>query len=194
MNILNVGYKSTNYWLVGPEAARLLVDVGWPGTLQKFLHELKRVDVPLKNIKYMLATHYHPDHAGLVGELLDSGVKLVILDTQLAGIRLLEQIVKPRDHFHTINPAGAIQLTSATSRAWLKGAGIAGEILSTPGHSDDSVTLILDSGEAFTGDLTVPGFAAEDKLTQVEASWAKIRGHGAKLVYPAHSPMRPLAP
>lgn len=194
MNIVNVGYSSTNYWLIGPEPARLLVDVGWPGTLSKFLHELKRADVPLRNIKYMLATHYHPDHAGLVGDLLDKGVRLVLLDTQLAAIPLLERLVKARDNFHPIDASGAIQLTAATSRAWLRGIGIAGEFLSTPGHSNDSVTLVLDSGEAFTGDLTMPGFAAEAQLPQVEASWANIRAHGAKTVYPAHGGVRPLAP
>src|SRR5215213_2216784 len=69
MNILNVGYDSTNYYLVGPSNTRLLVDIGWSNTLPKFLSVLKRYDVPLKSIRYLLATHYHPDHAGLAQEL-----------------------------------------------------------------------------------------------------------------------------
>jgi hypothetical protein len=31
--IVNVGYRSTNYWVVGAGASRLLVDIGRPGTL-----------------------------------------------------------------------------------------------------------------------------------------------------------------
>lgn len=38
-----------------------------------------------------------------------------------------------------------------------------GEILWTPGHSDDSVSLVLDSGIAFTGDLQPP--LASDELS-----------------------------
>ncbi len=70
------------------------------------------------------------------------------------------------------------------SRALLKRLGIDGEIVATPGHSDDSVSLVLDSGEAFTGDLTHPSMADE----AATASWAKLRAMGAKAVYPGHGP------
>jgi glyoxylase-like metal-dependent hydrolase (beta-lactamase superfamily II) len=68
-NILNVGYDSTNYYLIGKSATRLLIDVGWPGTLPKLQNILKRRRVPLQDIKYLLVTHYHPDHAGLPQEV-----------------------------------------------------------------------------------------------------------------------------
>lgn len=31
MNIVNVGYDSANYYIIGQDRNRLLVDVGWPG-------------------------------------------------------------------------------------------------------------------------------------------------------------------
>ena len=37
MNIVNVGYASTNYYVLGASTNRLLVDVGWPGTLPRLL-------------------------------------------------------------------------------------------------------------------------------------------------------------
>lgn len=37
INILNVGYSSTNYYLIGQNSAWLLIDSGWPGTLPKLL-------------------------------------------------------------------------------------------------------------------------------------------------------------
>ena len=43
-----------------------------------------------------------------------------------------------------------------SNRADLYGVGIQGEIIETPGHSDDSVSLVLDSGLAFIGDLQLP--------------------------------------
>jgi ribonuclease/clavin/mitogillin len=33
LTIVNVGYRSTNYWVLSAERSRLLVDAGWPGTL-----------------------------------------------------------------------------------------------------------------------------------------------------------------
>lgn len=39
------------------------------------------------------------------------------------------------------------------SRALLKGIGIEGELIPTPGHSDDSISLVTDEGHGLTGDL-----------------------------------------
>lgn len=192
MNIINVGYSSTNYWLIGPDRARLLIDVGWPGTLFKLLHECKRKDVELHDIQHLLITHYHPDHAGLAEELKQRGIKLIVLDTQLGAIPELGRYIKPDFHYQEITLVGAIQLTAASSREFLRRNGIAGEIILTPGHSDDSITLVLDSGEAFTGDLPPPMFATEESQPQIEKSWANIRAHGARMIYPAHGPVRPL--
>ena len=44
-------------------------------------------------------------------------------------------------------------LSNKDSRAFLAALGIDGEIVSTPSHSEDSITLVLDSGDCFVGDL-----------------------------------------
>jgi hypothetical protein len=44
MNIVNVGYDSTNYYILKTHNGTLLVDCGWPGTLPGFLAVLKRKD------------------------------------------------------------------------------------------------------------------------------------------------------
>ena len=82
MNILNVGYASTNYYLIGQNTTRLLIDVGWPGTLPKLLNIFKRKRVPLQDVKYLLVTHYHPDHAGLAQEVKSIGLQLVVVENQ----------------------------------------------------------------------------------------------------------------
>jgi ribonuclease/clavin/mitogillin len=76
----------------------------------------------------------------------------------------------------------------------LAGIGIAGEIVHTPGHSDDSVSLLLDDGSVFTGDLTLPALATEDATTVVNASWRLLEQKGATRVYPGHGPVWPLTP
>lgn len=195
MAIVNVGYDSTNYYVLGQGRQRLLVDVGWPNTLPKLLFTLKRKDIPLEHIGYLLATHYHPDHAGLAQELKARGVRLVVIDLQRPFIPLLRRVMKPDHRFVDIALHDNTEIACEASRAFLSTLGIAGDIVHTPGHSDDSVSLVLDEGVAFTGDLTSP-FAIDDTIAErVLASWALLRGKGVRSVYPGHGPSpRPIPP
>jgi ribonuclease/clavin/mitogillin len=187
-NIVNVGYRSTNYYVVADTAPRLLVDAGWPGTLSTLHHTCNQKGIKLASIPYQLVTHYHPDHAGLAEELKRLGVRLIVLDTQLDGIPLLRKYVKPGDNFTNIELVGNTVLSAAESRAFLAGIGIQGEIISTPGHSDDCVTLLLDDGAAFTGDLTSPLAVPDDPTDLAYQSWATLRSKDARTIYPGHGP------
>jgi glyoxylase-like metal-dependent hydrolase (beta-lactamase superfamily II) len=60
-----------------------------------------------------------------------------------------------------------------------------GEIVPTPGHSDDSICLILGEGMAFTGELLGPNWGA-DSIHQVEQSWQRIRALNVGAIYPGH--------
>lgn len=192
--IVNVGYRSTNFWVVSAGTSRLLVDLGWPGSMGTMRANLGRMGVPLQEIRYGLATHYHIDHAGVAQELKQEGVRLLVLDTQVEAIPLLKSWVKPRDQYVEITLHDNVTISFAESRAVLAGIGIAGEIVSTPGHSDDSVSLLLDDGSAFTGDLTHPSLAGEGDAAVVAASWTLLRDRGATRVYPGHGPVRPMPP
>jgi ribonuclease/clavin/mitogillin len=192
ITVVNVGYRSTNYWVVSAGTSRLLVDLGYPGTMAQMLANLKRMDVPLRDIRYALATHYHIDHAGLAQDLKQSGVPLLVLETQARAIPLMKQWTKPQDHYLDITLHDNVPVGFAESRRLLEGIGIAGEIIPTPGHSDDSVSLLLDDGSAFTGDLTLPALAAPEQAAEVAASWQRLRKHGATRIYPGHGPVTAL--
>jgi endoribonuclease LACTB2 len=190
--IVNVGYRSTNYWVVSAGTSRLLVDLGWPGTMAAMRANLERMGVPLNEIRYGLATHYHMDHAGLAQEFKQASVPLLVLETQLAAIPLMKAHMKPKDRYVDITTNDNVTISFAESRLILAEVGIRGEILSTPGHSDDSVSLLLDDGSAFTGDLTPPAMAGENNAASVAASWQLLRERGAARVYPGHGPVRSL--
>ena len=194
-NIVNVGYDSANYYVIAGATTRLLVDVGWPGTVPKLQAALERTGVPLAGIAYLLATHYHPDHAGAAQELKQKGVRLIVLENQAAGIAFLNEWMKPKPQYHyvDITPNGNVNLRSVESRALLRQLGLEGEIVPTPGHSDDSVTLILDSGVAFTGDLPPPGMLGASEHP-AERSWELIRGQHVHTVYPGHGLAGQLGP
>jgi len=186
INIVNVGYDSTNSYIIDTNKNKLLIDCGWPGTLPKFLAELKRKGISINEIKYLLITHFHPDHAGLTQELKKLGIKLVLLESQTDFIAPFAEFFKGKNFpYVEITQNDNLVLKFEDSRKFLASIGINGEIISTPGHSDDSVTLILDEGFAFTGDLH-PRFivSEEDQVTQ--ASWDKIYQHKITRIFPAH--------
>ncbi len=186
--IVNVGYRSTNYWVVSVGSERLLVDIGWPGSMGKMRANLNRMDVPLQEIRYALATHYHIDHAGLGQELKQAGVPLLVLDVQVSAIPLMKTWIKPQDNYVEITTDDNVTISCAESRVLLAQIGIPGEIVHTPGHSDDSVSLLLDNGAVFTGDLTRQQFVGVEDADVVTASWQRLRERGATRVYPGHGP------
>jgi glyoxylase-like metal-dependent hydrolase (beta-lactamase superfamily II) len=190
INIVNVGYLSTNYWVISAGRSRLLVDLGYPGTMGSMQRRLKQMDIPLKEIKYALATHYHIDHAGLAQELKHAGISLLVMETQVAAIPLMKRFTKPQDHYVEISLDGNVFISFIESRPLLAQIGIPGEILPTPGHSDDSVSLLLDDGSVFTGDLTPSEYAWGEAGEIVKASWRLLREKGAGTIYPAHGPVR----
>lgn len=188
--IVNVGYRSTNYWVVGAGAARLLVDIGWPGTLGTLKANLRRAGVRLNEICYALATHYHIDHAGLAEELKREGVPLLVLDHQVQAIPQMARWAKPHDRYVAITPEGNVTIAPGQSRALLAAIDLAGEVLPTPGHTDHCVSLLLDDGAVFTGDLPPEEHAFDNPAAL--ASWELLRARGAARIYPAHGPMRPM--
>lgn len=188
MKILSIQYLSTHYYLLITDKATLLVDAGWPGTLGKFLHLLRSRDIRPENITHFFVTHFHPDHAGLTQELQDLGIRLIVLEEQIPAIPLLKQWIKPGTNWKEISLSkDTIILPTAESKPFLHRLGIAGRFVPTPGHSDDSVTLVLDSGEAFTGDLSIPGFEI-DANEATRTSHATLKNLGVRTLYPSHGP------
>lgn len=192
ITVVNVGYRSTNFYVVSAGRSRLLVDLGWPGTFVTLRANLERKGVPLSEIRYGLATHYHMDHAGLAQELKLAGVPLLVVSGQAPFIPLLKQHMKPADRFVDITLHDNVTITAEGSRAFLAKLGIDGQIVHTPGHSDDSVSLLLDNGMVFTGDLTHPAVVTEDNAGTVARSWNRLRDLGATFVYPGHGPGGPV--
>ncbi len=186
VTITDVGYRSTHYWVVSAGTSRMLIDIGWPGTLGTMLKMLKQMTVPIHELRYAFATHYHIDHAGLGEEMKRQGVPLLVLDIQQHAIPLMQQWTKPADNYLPITTTGNVVIRAEESRALLRGLGIAGELVPTPGHSDHCVSLLLDDGAVFTGDLPSPTMLFDNAVAL--ESWRMLRDRGATRVYPAHGP------
>jgi len=73
--------------------------------------------------------------------------------------------------------------------------GIPGKIVHTPGHSSGSVSILLETGDAFVGDLAMnalpmrlsPGLPIlGDDISRIKESWGVLKREGAKKIYPEH--------
>jgi glyoxylase-like metal-dependent hydrolase (beta-lactamase superfamily II) len=189
---ITLTHRSTHcYLLPGPQVG-LLVDAGFPGTLPALVGRLRAYQLDLAAIRWVLATHYHPDHAGLVQELKQAaGVRLVIHPAQIPFLAELGAFyareARRADGFVPIRVEPGDVTLAGDGRAELRALGFAGRVLLTPGHSDDSLTLLLDDGQAFVGDLPAPLFAAGDRAPAVRASWQALLDAGARTIYPSHA-------
>ena len=188
--LLKLRYGMTNTFYVRGHSGGLLVDTDYAGTLPAFYREIKAAGIEIKDITHVLATHYHPDHIGLISELMKLDVRLLLVDTQKDSVHFSDGIFGRERHlrYDPIDETRADIISCAESRKYLLGVGIAGEIISTPSHSPDSVSLILDSGDCLVGDLEPLAYleAYEDNPA-LKSDWERIQACHPKRVFYAHA-------
>ena len=187
---IKLKYGNTNTFFIRGTSGNLLVDTDYAGTLTAFYRAIKEQTIKISDITYILATHYHPDHIGLIGELINQGVKLLVIDTQYSYIHFADNIFSrdKRLAYEPIHMDNAIIINTEESRAFLRNIGIDGEIVATTSHSADSISLILDSGECFVGDLEpIEYLAAYDQNDRLNYDWELIMHYAPKKIYYSHA-------
>jgi glyoxylase-like metal-dependent hydrolase (beta-lactamase superfamily II) len=188
----------------------IAVDAGAPNKGRNFARGLERASIDPQDVQLIVITHGHWDHVGSAGELKAiTGAKLAMHQRE---VHWLEQSLTPlppgvtlwgrifislhKKLMPLINiPPAKIDVALGDDGLLLSDYGIPGRVLHTPGHSSGSVSVLLDTGEAFVGDLAMnrfplrlsPGLPifAEDQAAVVE-SWRSLLDQGATTVYPAH--------
>ncbi len=183
-------YGMTNTFLIPGESGYLLVDTDYAGTMSGFYRAIKQYDIKVSDISYVLTTHYHPDHIGLVSELMKQGVKLLVVDTQCPHIHYSDEIFSrdKRLNYEPIDEADATVISCKESRGFLKDLGIHGEIISTASHSEDSVSLVLDEGVCIVGDLEpIDYLGGYEENEPLQKDWEVIMSYNPKLIYYAHA-------
>lgn len=215
---MKITYNSTNYYLEPCSNGFLLIDAGWHGKVEKFKNGLKMLGVKPDEIKYILLTHHHHDHVAIVQELKTiTNAKLIVHKNQIPYLergvtntvdikqynrvlRLIDRFTKPFIKYNyppiTINNYDTIMSDDINDNI-LRNIGVEGKIVSTPGHSNDSVSILLDNGTAYVGDLAMNiksikrmsgmplPIEAED-FEQVKFSIKNLIHLGANLFYPSH--------
>jgi hydroxyacylglutathione hydrolase len=192
------------------EQGVIMIDGGPPNKKMDFIKAMKKISLNPETIKLIVITDGHPDHIGSARDIKElTGAKIIMhrlakdcLETGewkemhtpggWIGRKMLGRVVT---WFYGEIPSAEVELVVEDDGLSLKEYGISGRIVYTPGHTMGSVSLLLDSGEAFEGDLAMnkfplrlnPGLPtiAEDS-GKVKKSWRKLLELGVTTVYPAH--------
>ena len=187
--ITELKYSNTNTYLIKGNDGYILFDTDWAGTFSLFCKELGEKEIRAQDIKYLFISHFHPDHMGIAQEIADLGITIVVADVQESFIHSSDSVFAKdkRNIFKPIDDSKVQLITIAESREFLRKIGIDGEILYTPGHSDDSISLCLDEGVLLVGDLN-PLYELEmHKGTQIAKSWELLLERNPKKIYYGHA-------
>jgi len=188
----------------------ILIDGGDPHQVAKFEKGIERASIRPEDIHLVVLTHGHWDHIGSARDIKElTGAKVLLhhkdmhflketRPSQPPGFKLWGKIIIALLKIYCLPvriPVFDVDIVAGDEEISLAEFGISGKVIHTPGHSWGSVSVLLDSGEAFVGDLAtsmVPmriksGLAIFGDDTQIlKASWQKLLGLGMKTVYPAH--------
>ncbi len=182
-------YSNTNTYFIESDRGKVLFDTGWAGTMPAFCKCMGNLHVPVQEIDYLLISHFHPDHMGIAQEIANLGATIVVMDVQVPYVHASDAIFakEAKNRFVPIVEEKTRVLSIAESRGFLHDIGIAGEVLHTPGHSDDSISLWLDEGILFVGDLN-PLYELElHRGTKIDESWKRLLALKPKTVYYGHA-------
>jgi len=173
LEIIQLGV--TNSYLLKLKVGYLVIDTSFPQFFDTFCIELNNRNIQLNEIKYLLLTHHHDDHAGFASKLKESsGCRLIVHKESLLAltegkiisknhplnlrVKILMGIFnkfKKRDY--SIVPVkidnNDIIIDQEIDIATLPSLGVVGKIVHTVGHSIDSISVVLGNGRAFTGDI-----------------------------------------
>lgn len=195
--------------LVGTAKGFILIDAGPPGTLRTLTGELKRQGIGPRELLLVVITHAHYDHAGCLAAVRRlTGAEVAVHASERTflenGTNAPARGTRPfaRAVYHLAGALTRLRLYEPAAPTILvdevfdlAGFGIAGRIVHTPGHTAGSLSVVLDSGEAFIGDdgfnvplvgagSVFPPFAAD--VPALLRSWERLLETGAKTFFPAH--------
>ncbi len=188
----------------------IAVDAGAPKKGAAFLRGLERASIRPEDVSLVVLTHGHWDHVGSAAEIKSiTGAKLSLHQTEVTWLeqsrmtlppgvtpwgKVLIRVIKLFMPLIDVPPA-TVDLPLTDAGLLLKDYGIPGRIVHTPGHTFGSVSVVLDDGRAFVGDLAMntpplrfsPGLPifAED-MDGVINSWRLLLDQGVTTIYPAH--------
>lgn len=183
----------------------ILVDAGYPkkdALLWKFL-DARKIDPG--DIKLIVITHGHVDHVGSLKSIKEkTGAPVLIHESdgrflasgRTAGVKFtMAWLGKIAGMENGVDVEAVTPDIAISGEYSLDQYGIPGKIIPTPGHTEGSLSVIVDGKSAIVGDIAMKfpllsrrsyePIVAYD-MDKVYESWQKIIDQGVETIYPAH--------
>lgn len=221
MEIRNAGDRIMNTWLYPIEDGWVMIDTGYEKSYPKVRKRLNALCIRPEEVGYIFLTHAHDDHAGFLEEWMTRHpqTQVVAHEKALEGLRrgqngfeggcstrfafwfccLMAALGNGEHRYPRLSQEHLARIITLNARncAQMENA-LRGKILFTPGHTADSISLLVDSS-LFCGDAAMNGLPSSHKITiwvenqdEFRCSWEKMLQTGAGKIYPAHgSPFLP---
>ena len=198
---------NSSYLIRGKDT--VMVDGGNPNKLGLFKRKLFKLGIRPDEIKLIVLTHSHFDHAGSAREIRDlTGAKIAIHESERIyvesggmltprGVNFLGKVTMPAFRIMKEIPFPKFKpdILITDKPYSLSEYGIDGNIIHTPGHTVGSISVILGSGEAFVGCMAHNGLPfrirpglpiyAQD-IDEIKRNWKILIDSGVKTIYPGH--------
>lgn len=185
METYRIPMKHASCYLVKVNDYYVAMDAGWAGCMNEYLKEVHLQGIRPEQIQYLFLTHFHPDHAGLAENIKHYGAQLILFAHQMPYLSVMERMIGKNSSYLPLNLQTSLTLNIEESDAFFAERNIPARAVRTPGHSEDSISLVFSDGSAFIGDLCLPELLMEDD-SESKASWDRLRDMGVTMVYPAH--------
>ncbi|MBI3840728.1 MAG: MBL fold metallo-hydrolase, partial [Thaumarchaeota archaeon] len=159
------------YLVKGPSVA--LVDCGYASSYENVLRGLEEAGVAASEVRYLIPTHVHLDHAGAAGRLLREmpNAEVVAHERGVPHLvdpaRLIESASRvfgaaTMELYGTPEPIPAERVTAVGEEARLElGGGLGATLIHSPGHAPHQVSVLLEAeGLLITADavgIVYPG-------------------------------------
>ena len=182
-----------------------------PYKIRTFYKALGVAPFEQNEIELIIITHGHFDHISTIREIKENtGAKLVIHRNDIQGLKgstipvpagvtlwgdlsrvMLNTFLTP---FLNTQPVDA-DIILRDEGLSLYEYGVSGRVFHTPGHTGGSCSVLLDSGEAFVGDLAMNSLPLcfsprisiySNDFKALVQSWRLLLSRGAETIYPGH--------
>ena len=206
VNVIDLGM--VNAFLLKGENL-IMVDTGYDNHYDKVLTYLESHHVDPKNIKLIVITHNHSDHVSNLKRLhrLTGADVVAHVDAATEMEKGINSPVIPNTLWSKIvfNVLGFMLPESKiefkpnqvfTDEFDLSPYGVNGKLIHTPGHTESSISVVLDSGDAIIGDMIVgrrKGSSVVAKMHRIAQnpdirlnSLSRLLEIGVKNFYPSH--------
>lgn len=139
-----VGFHEASTHLIETGDGLILIDPGYPDTLQVVLDNIQKIGFDYRDIKLILLSHGHHDHAGAVRELVAlTGAKTYVGKDDLKMVTCQDDsALSPMPDYREKCAFTPDYLLSDGDRVCLGNISVL--CLSTPGHTDGTMSFFFD--------------------------------------------------